>query len=75
MGDGGAKKAARQAAQQAEQSRNLIAQQVAEQRAQAAKDSERAQRLLMRSLRGAGGGFFSVAANNPVLGDSSGVLG
>lgn len=75
MGDGGASKAARRAAQQTEETQRLLAQRVADQRAKEAKDAERAQRIMMRSLRGGGRGIFLAAANNPILGDSSGVLG
>lgn len=75
MGDGGARDAAREASRRAEQTQQLLAQQAAEQRAQAAKDAEKAQRLMMRSLRGGGGGFYIRPANNPVLNDASGVLG
>lgn len=75
MGDGGARDAARDASRQAERTSKLLEQRAQEQRAKEARDSERAQRIMIRSLRGGGGGFFIKPANNPVLGDSSGVLG
>ena len=75
MGDNEARNDAARAAHQAFRTQALLEQRVQQQDVIAAKDADRAQRIMMRSLRGAGGGFFSQAGNNTVLGDSSGVLG
>jgi len=75
MGDGGARDAARAASREAQRTQQLLQQQAEEQKARAAKDAERAQRIMMRSLRGGGTGFFTSPLNNPSLNDASGVLG
>lgn len=75
MGGGQAKRSARQAAQQAQDAQNIIMEQAAKLKTKEAMDRERAQRLMVRSLRGGAGGFYGLPANEPVLGESSGVLG
>ena len=75
MGDGGAAKAAKRAIQSSMQSQLYLQDQIRQQKEKAAKDAERAQRIMMRSMRGGGGGFYTNPGNNPTLNDSSGVLG
>jgi len=70
-----AKREARTAASQAEAARSELAKQTAELKAQKERDQKRAERLLFRSLRASGGGFFATDAGAGSTLGGSGVLG
>lgn len=76
-GKSGAERRAEDAARSSERSRQLLEDQTKILKARTDKEARKAQRLLMRSSRAAGGGFFesdSVKADQSSLG-GSGVLG
>ena len=74
-GDRKAERAAKRASDEATRTRQLLDDERQRQREKEAREAQRAQRIMLRSMRAGGGGFFSQLANNPVLGESSEVLG
>jgi hypothetical protein len=71
-GSSSAKRQAQYAAEEAERVRGELTRQTEELKRQREQEKRKAQRLLMRSLRASGGGFFETDAQT--LG-SAGVLG
>lgn len=69
-----AKRQAKAAAAQSEQARIELAQQTEFLRKQSEDEKKRANRLLLRSVRAAGGGFFETDSGGQTLG-GTGVLG
>ena len=71
-GTGRARREARDAAQQAQAAQTQLAQQEEELKRQREREKARAQRLLMRSMRAAGGGIFETDTQQ-TLGTSEGL--
>ena len=69
-----ARRAANAAAEASREQANLLKEQTNQLRKQAERNAMRAQKILFRSLRARGGGFFESDSSNSLLG-GSGVLG
>ena len=68
-----AQREAQASAAQAQQIRNELAEQTKLEKDRAARERERAQRVMMRSLRAGSGGYFETDTNSTLGG--SGVIG